>query len=316
MSYVKNFGLSIGSRSIKIQLRTRSPLIVKLLSENLNLSKVKINNKSRLTISLNLEEISRFPFGRGDNFNTSKGNLSLNSWSKNIQVNVNTAKRLIVGNISMPTNLPKHVILGLAVIHPLRHILKYHNIFLIHTAVLAKRDKGILICGPAKSGKSTLSLKLIENGFKFVSDEFVAFDQKRLFPLFLKIGLEKSSLKIFPQLQRYIQKSKASYEKVSFDMQNIYPHCLIKSCSPKIIIFPAPKKKLKKFIMRALNKECAFSLLCMDKDNSLPFEQDLTIRQKQIQSLAILAEKTKAYVLSYGLDEINRAIKIINRLLI
>ena len=312
MKYIK----IIKFYNIKIRLITTSSFIANLISRQFKFGKFKETYKNYISISLHLEETSGFIYGRGDNFNTDKNSLSLECWLKNIRVDVYPDRNLIVGKILIPTTLPSEAILDLLIIHPLRHILKYKNIFMVHAACLTKNDKGVLICGSFKSGKSTLAVKLVEDGFKFLSDEFAIFNKGRLFSFPLKIGLESESIRIFPRLKKLIKKIKKGYEKFSFDIRDFYPDCCVESCIPEIIIFSKPQKKSKKVVIKSINKEAAFSLLCMDKDNSLLFEKNLPIRQKQIQALAALAEKTKSYYLPYSIDKIDKAAKMIDSLFI
>lgn len=299
--------------NLRIRLVTSSRFLLDLISEQLNFCKPAADHKKTLNISLHLEEVSSFSDGRSDSFNTDGRHLSLESWLKNIQIDVQPDKNHIAGKIITPAALSNEAIFDLLVIHPLRHILKYKNIFLIHAAVLAKNGKGVVVCGLSKSGKSTLAIKLVENGFKFLSDEFAIFNKGDLFSFPLKIALDTHSLRVFPRLPKLIKKN---YEKNPFDIRKLYPNCYTENCVPAIIVFLKPSRKHRKAIITPISRENAFYLLCMDKDNSLPFEKNLSIRQRQIQALAILAKKTRAYSLSYSLDKIDEASKIVGSLLI
>lgn len=301
---------------LKISFLTNSNFLFDLVSRKLNFSKFKTNYKSPLSMSLNLlEEIIPFPNGRSDTSGINKNGFSFECWLKNIQLNIQPERNLITGKILQPNLFWDEEISDLLVKYPLRYILAYKNTFLVHGAGLSKNNKGILICGPFESGKSTLAIKLVENGFKFLSDEFTIFHQAKLFAFPLIIGLKRNTLKLFPRLRKLIKKAKENDEKISFDILDFYPGCIAESCIPKIIIFIAPEKKSIKAVIQPLDKEMTFALLCMDRDNVLRSKNTTPVHLKQTQFLAKLAKKTTSYFLSYSLDKISEAVRIIDNLL-
>ncbi|MDD5431743.1 MAG: hypothetical protein PHO70_01980 [Candidatus Omnitrophica bacterium] len=310
MKYIKNFAL----HKFNICINTNSHFIAKLATEQLNLTNKLYKTKNLTTINFELEETNALPFNRSDGFNTKEKDLILDCWLKNIDVRAYPNSNLIKGKFLIPSTLSNEAIFDLLILHPLRHILKYKNVFLIHAAALVKNNSGILICGHFKSGKSTMAVKLAENGLGFLSDEFVIYDKGELFAFPLKIGLEENSIKLFPFLKSLKKSNIGKQEKISFDIIKYFPSCYVQSCKPKIIIFPVSKDKAGKVTLKPMNSETAFSLLCMDKDCSLSFEKNIAIRQKQIQVLAKLAEDTKSYYLSYSLDKIDEAAAIIKNL--
>lgn len=309
------FTKQITLHNININLSTNSYFIIELIASHLVFPKFKIHYKKYLTVALNIEKTNHFPHGRSDSFVTNNNKLSLECWLKNIYVKVSPKKNIIAGKIINETILSPDAIFDLLFIHPLRHILKYKNICLIHAAVLAKNSKGVLICGSFKSGKSTLAVKLVEDGLKFLSDEFIIFDKRKLISFPLNVGLHIKSLKLFSRLQKLTKHTHNNQNKIHFNIEDFYPNCLTENCIPEIIIFPTPQTESKKVTLTAVNKKTAFLMLCKDKDNSLPFEKNIIAREKQIQSLATLAEKTQAYRLFYSLEKLDEVSKIINNLL-
>jgi hypothetical protein len=51
------------------------------------------------------------------------------------------------------------------------------NAFLIHGALLARRDRGLLICGSPGAGKTTLCIALAGSGYEYCSDDIVRFQR-------------------------------------------------------------------------------------------------------------------------------------------
>lgn len=76
------------------------------------------------------------------------------------------------------------------------------ELFFVHAAVVAWRERGIVLPGLSRSGKSTLALALVLEGARLVSDELLAFDPERTvaraFPRAFKIRDE--CLDYFPEL--------------------------------------------------------------------------------------------------------------------
>jgi len=311
MKYVKNVKI----HNIKLRVKTNSPFIAALISDQLDLGAFNSGRKKAISVSLDLEEVKDFPHGRSDGFEANGNNLGLECWLRHIAVKVDPVRNSIVGKVRSPALLSREAILDLLIIHPLRHVLKYKGIFMAHAATVAKNGRGILVCGPFGSGKSTLAVKLVEDGFRFLSDEFVMFNGKSLLSLPLKIGLDENSIRVFPKIKKRIKKAGAGYEKLSFDIRRYYPGCWAKSCAPKVTIFLKKQKRPGKTVIRPIDRVTAFLMLCKDKDNTLLFEENLAVRQKQIQALAGIAEKTDSYVMQYSLDKTGEASKAVSRLL-
>lgn len=78
------------------------------------------------------------------------------------------------------TDLQSNIKLGEVLFHlmqdgltQLNGALKSHLIF--HAAALAYQDRGLLMCGKSGSGKSTLAAWLTSKGFKYLTDEVIAY---------------------------------------------------------------------------------------------------------------------------------------------
>lgn len=74
--------------------------------------------------------------------------------------------------------------------------------YLLHSAILVKRGKAVLLPGVSKSGKSTMAIALLKEGFKYISDEIAAIDLDTLgasgFPR--AIVMRDKTLSLFPHL--------------------------------------------------------------------------------------------------------------------
>jgi hypothetical protein len=88
--------------------------------------------------------------------------------------------------------------------HELLHgvMLRMPELYFVHAAVVAWRERGIVLPGLSRAGKSTLALALVLEGASFLSDELLALDPARgtarAFPRAVKIRDECAGY--FPEL--------------------------------------------------------------------------------------------------------------------
>ena len=94
---------------------------------------------------------------------------------------------------------------------------------LLHSAVLVKRRKAIVLPAGSNSGKTTLSLALLKDEFKYISDEVAAVNIYNLkasgFPRAMMI--KDKTLSLFPSLQREIRCYKFQFRN-SRDVQKAH----------------------------------------------------------------------------------------------
>ncbi len=117
------------------------------------------------------------------------------------------------------------------------------NHYLLHAGVVSWKDQGIVICGASNMGKSTLTLKLVENGFKFLSDEVASINLStcELSPFPRALGFREDTLAKFPALKTLNEtesaKSLNGENKWSVDIEDIYPNSLGTQCKIRYLIF-------------------------------------------------------------------------------
>jgi hypothetical protein len=73
---------------------------------------------------------------------------------------------------SLLFHLDKHLILGLQNLRP--------DLYFMHAAAVARGGRVAVLSAPAGTGKSTLTLALLELGFDYLSDELAAIDLSKL----------------------------------------------------------------------------------------------------------------------------------------
>ncbi len=117
------------------------------------------------------------------------------------------------------------------------------NHFILHAGVVSWQERGIILCGDANSGKSTLTLSLVQNGFKFLSDEiaFIGLETLEVAPFPRALGLREDITSKMPEL-KFINGQKGALSlsgdmKWSFDVESVYPNSLGKKCKIGYLIF-------------------------------------------------------------------------------
>lgn len=87
--------------------------------------------------------------------------------------------------------------IGLGLLHAVRFLLyaeaEYDVAF--HAAMVADNDRGIMLCAPSESGKSTLAAYLMTHGFDLLTDEpaLLHLDTCSISPLCLPVSLKEGS---------------------------------------------------------------------------------------------------------------------------
>jgi hypothetical protein len=93
------------------------------------------------------------------------------------------------------------------------------------------------------AGKSTLTLNLVQNGFKFLSDEIAFIDLQSLevAPFPRSLGFREDATSKIPELE-FLKKQKGALSlsgdmKWTLDIESVYPNSLGKKCKIGYLIF-------------------------------------------------------------------------------
>ncbi len=200
---------------------------------------------------------------------------------------------------------------------PLSPWFKEKDFFFLHAGCVAEENQGILIVGPSHAGKSTLTLSAVKAGFKFLSDEqpLLTF-KKGSFKAFLfprRIRLDRSVAAIFSELKPIVQSS--TVKQLVFDVEKIWPGCLVSSCKPKILIFPKYQTQGRTLLTRLHSSDALAKLL---DDVHFIWYKDGPWNRFSYQHLALferLVNETKAFELRYRTRDILQIPLIFRKLL-
>ncbi len=133
----------------------------------------------------------------------------------------------------------------LFLIYPLIFLTKPMGWHFVHSGAVSKSDRGILIAGPSRSGKSTFSLNFLKKGYKLLSDDtnILHFDGSRLlvraFPKKMKI--RKKLLRACfsrSQTQRFNLKMSGHPPKVVVDPEDQWRNARSDAANLRMILLP------------------------------------------------------------------------------
>ncbi len=125
---------------------------------------------------------------------------------------------------------------------PFSEILKDHTLYPLHSAALYSNGVGYLISGVSGCGKTTTSLSLVSEGFKYVSDDAVLLEERNgeiiSHSLFSTFNIDRELAEHFPGV---FEKEKIPVKKgakVPVDISQVIPASFIPYLRPDVIIFP------------------------------------------------------------------------------
>jgi hypothetical protein len=113
---------------------------------------------------------------------------------------------------------------------------------LLHAGAVAAGNRAILLPAPMESGKTTLTVGLIQRGLDYVTDEAVAIDADslRLLPYPKPLSIDQGSWEVLahlePQLPEHLKQLHAFQWQVA--PEDIRPGCIAGPCSPALIVAP------------------------------------------------------------------------------
>lgn len=117
------------------------------------------------------------------------------------------------------------------------------NHFLMHAGVVSWQNKGVIFCGEANKGKTTLTLSLVKMGFRFLSDEvaFINKTDKTVIPFPRALGLRENTVSMFSDLSSLptLQpaKSLSGDAKWLVDIEEMFPGSIGEACNISHIVF-------------------------------------------------------------------------------
>lgn len=185
-------------------------------------------------------------------------------------------------------------------------VLRYHGLYYIHSAGLVSEDsKGLLIPANAASGKSTLTIALLHNGYRCVSDDALfarwAGEKVELVPFKREFHVSVRTAEVFPELNHLLDEPPyfPGLEKRAFEGEKIYPNKILDSMNaPKVILFPEIVPDSESSLERM---DAHQALIRMIKNSALVMFSQPSAK-KHLDALKAIVSSAKCFVLKSGRD--------------
>mgnify|MGYP001024413371 CR=1 FL=1 len=177
-----------------------------------------------------------------------------------------------------------------------------HAVQFLHAGLVAYSGRGVLFPGKGCTGKSTSALACVDNGFRYLGDDFVGLKISEHvltgYSIFNSACVEGHHIKNFPALVPFASKVSLPVEDKSTIFLYEVPHCEMLSHVPiRAIAMPKIVDSERSIIKRASPAETLLRLA--------PSTMFFTIPRPDKQALdrmAVLVRRVPAYWLEIGRD--------------
>jgi len=320
---------SISIQNFSIKILTNDSNILKLIGEQLDFTKTARAKNPDFEIFFNLErtDVYKIPRTKRDVFreeplfqeeHISGDSIIINAGFRNLQVDINPKKDYVHVYIARGQDfVDRNLFFDLIFFQPLRFLLRFHKIYVLHAACLVKGHSAILLPGVPGSGKSIVSLSLVRKGYKYLTDDDTFLRQKggivECFAFYCSPKIKDGLIRFFPEMKKkYLQPIRQD-KKQRVDLKRLYPNSLQEKAVPKVIIFPCFSTHLKTGIY-PVDKRYVLRRLIEDKFRVFQGKYE-EVSKLHFQALSNLVNKTKTYKLIYKDQDIDIIPELVDKLL-
>ena len=183
------------------------------------------------------------------------------------------------------------------------HLLPYQNFYHLHAAGLVRDETGYLFIGESGSGKSSISLSLVRQGWHYLSDDALlirsSVDGVEVLSFRKRFYVDPVLIHHYPEIAPHLlEPSNDGDTKQLLDLEPVYPDRFCPNCLPEVLIFTsiAPHSESK---LVPIDRTSALVKL-MKQSATLFFNRALIREHTEV--LKKLLYQTASYQLLAGID--------------
>jgi hypothetical protein len=184
---------------------------------------------------------------------------------------------------------------------PFAELLKYQRLYSLHSAALYSNGVGYLVSGESGSGKTTTSLSMVSEGFKYVSDDALLLEETNgdimVHSMFNTFNIDRDLAEHFPDVVKEEDIPLKKGAKVSVNISEIFPDSFIPYLRPDVIIFPRITSDRKSRVYPIGKMDVYARLL---KQTVLAVDNEAS--RNQLKAIERLVKQTRGFDLLSGRD--------------
>lgn len=195
----------------------------------------------------------------------------------------------------------------------LMEMLRYCGFYYVHSSCISINGKALLIPGDTGSGKTTLCITLLREGYRYLSDDGVLLKREdgdvRVLALPGEFHIDPLISSRFKELESVKRGEKyGKGPKRAFLADDIYPDQFVSDALQRFIIFP----EITDMEKSSLEKISRADALALFIPHSLLVMMDKEIAQPHLETLKRTVEISDSYRLKSGRDLLDNPVKVVS----
>jgi hypothetical protein len=183
----------------------------------------------------------------------------------------------------------------------LLELASHRGFFGLHAAAVARDGIGYLLPGASGSGKTSLCLTLVREGFHYLTDDFILMtagaDDLRCVPFFRTSNLDVAWADRFPELSFIHDLPPLVHGKRMVDLEQCYPGSHAAAVRPTYLMFPTIVAHAESAIRRITRRDAFCRLLPESR-----LSADVRTAKTHVCTLERLVRQCEAFELHHGRD--------------
>jgi hypothetical protein len=196
----------------------------------------------------------------------------------------------------------------------LLEIASHRGLFGLHAAAVSRDGVGYLLAGASGSGKTSLCLTLVRDGFRYLSDDFVLVTAGasgvRCMPYFRTSNLDVAWAERFPELSFIHELPSLVGGKRMLDLEQCYPGSHAAAACPTYLLFPRIVSHADSCVRRITRRDAFCRLLPESRVSG-----DAHTAETHVRVLERLVRQCETFELHHGRDFLRAPVETLRRLL-